>query len=107
LDILAMLGHESVDRGLEIGDALIGATGEEAMDGGTHKSLPVPRLGRRWVDGESGPTGMMAITTPPDAPEWSRFPMTSSHPIPVPCQRFSWLHAASQFAPLAIDAYGD
>src|SRR5215468_10231224 len=36
----------------------------------------------------------MAVTTPARHPERSRPPMTSSHPLPAPCQWFSWLAAA-------------
>src|SRR3954451_3328563 len=36
----------------------------------------------------------MAVTKPARHPERSRPPMTSSHPLPAPCQWFSWLAAA-------------
>src|SRR5215212_4432197 len=36
----------------------------------------------------------MAVTKPARHPDRSRPPMTSSHPLPVPCQGFSWLAAA-------------
>src|SRR5262245_13226069 len=36
----------------------------------------------------------MAVTKPARHPERSRPPMTSSHPLPVPCQWFSWLSSS-------------
>src|SRR6266404_3361841 len=52
----------------------------------------------------------MAVTKPARHPKRSRPPMTSSHPLPAPCQWFSWLAAgldrrsAPRFALLFLGA---
>src|SRR5262249_56537982 len=103
---LALLRDPRQDRGetLQVDIAHDPHRQGQSVLPGVHKTLPPQRLMSRgavaaalnpsWLPSpmtrvewtKADPKGTMAVTTPARHPYRSRPPMTSSHPLPCPCQ---------------------